>query len=1270
MTQRTNIAAEPSDPQGEWKGTARYEVVGRLGEGGMGVVYEALDRERGQRVALKTLQRFTPAALYLFKREFRTLADVHHTNLVRLHEMVVADGGDAFFTMELVRGRDFLAHVRKSDARAGVDAPSNRTQAVPSARNRDTQKSANSGRGSTPISAQRPTVDEGRLRDALRQLVEGVHALHIAGKLHRDIKPSNVLVTHEGRVVLLDFGVATDMGALDALVGGSGEIVGTAVYMAPEQADDQPPAPASDWYSVGVMLYEAFVGRPPFMGSAVDVITMKGLMDPPPLSESVDGVPPDIGALCSMLLCRDPAARPTGPEILRRLGAPHSSPPASADGPAATPFVGREEQVSILRDAFATSRQGRSVTVLVAGASGMGKSTLVNALLDEFARDHQAVVLRGRAYEREAVPYKAVDSAIDALSRHLVALEESGEPVRVPEDAWTLGRLFPVLQRVRSIAAPAEPSADDVRGLRVRAFTALRRLLGALAERRPLVVFVDDAHWGDVDSARLLLDLVRPPAPPLLLVMTCRDDAPDSPFLAELRDRWPAGAEIRRMSVGPLGLLYALRLALSLLDEQSERAERVARAVARESQGSPFLIEELARANRDRARGSDEDTLAAVTLEQVVHGRLERLPGPGRTVVELISVGAQPLPVDVVAAAMGVSGPIDMLVTQVVAQRFARVGLHEGREVIEVIHDRIRDMVVGEISAEMMREHHARLARALESSPDCDGEAIAMHWLGAGDHPRTARAAQAAAEQAVVKLAFDQAARLFRMALELGAPNRTDARRLQLRLAQALDYAGRGPECARIYLEIAKDAEPTEQIDYRRAAAEQLLTVGRIEEGAAILHDVLAAVGIRAPRSPLSALFFLLVYRTWQFFLPARFEERRSDDVSQEDRVRVDALWAVSLGFGTINMILAACMQARHLVEALRKGDRSQLLRAAVLETAYLAGRGKRPSRREIAFGDVGTRLSELEGTARARAHYETARGAALFYRGYWRQAQEALRKAETTKAYASITMQRRLILERTCYYMGEVKESERQVALLMAIAQDRGDLHTLVGLRTSSEIDRLLVADEPEKARRELREAQAEWPQKEFLVQHWQAMVNEPSIDLYLADPGAAYDRFARALPALRRSLMLRSGYVRAVTYATQGRLAIASIAATSELRRRRIAEARVAMRELRREYPPWTAVLASNIEALVANAEGDRATALAALRRVIDLSIATDSLVFVPPAEYRLGELLGGEEGKERIQAATRKLEQWGVKRPGRWVDVSLPGRWTDEATAGRKS
>src|SRR5580693_6662755 len=97
----------------EWSGSERYEIVRRIGQGGMGVVYEAFDRERGQAVALKTLLNFSPAALYLFKQEFRTLADVQHPNLVRLYELVVTEGDEVFFTMELVSGTDFLTHVQR-----------------------------------------------------------------------------------------------------------------------------------------------------------------------------------------------------------------------------------------------------------------------------------------------------------------------------------------------------------------------------------------------------------------------------------------------------------------------------------------------------------------------------------------------------------------------------------------------------------------------------------------------------------------------------------------------------------------------------------------------------------------------------------------------------------------------------------------------------------------------------------------------------------------------------------------------------------------------------------------------------------------------------------------------------------------------------------------------------------------------------------------------------------------------------------------------------
>jgi hypothetical protein len=154
-----------------FSGTDRFLLERLLGYGGFGVVYEAYDRHREMPVALKRVRRSDPAQLYLIKREFRSLVGVAHPNMVRLYELF-SEGATYFFTMELLAGVNFVRYVRDPGSRSLFDLQ--------------------------------------RLREALAQLVEGVEALHRLGMLHRDIKPGNVMVTSEGRVVLLDFGLVKD----------------------------------------------------------------------------------------------------------------------------------------------------------------------------------------------------------------------------------------------------------------------------------------------------------------------------------------------------------------------------------------------------------------------------------------------------------------------------------------------------------------------------------------------------------------------------------------------------------------------------------------------------------------------------------------------------------------------------------------------------------------------------------------------------------------------------------------------------------------------------------------------------------------------------------------------------------------------------------------------------------------------------------------------------------------------------------------------------
>ena len=273
----------------------------------MGIVYRALDRDRDVTVAVKTLREMDAENLLRFKNEFRTLQGLQHPNLVNLGELVES-GGHWFFTMELVEGINFFSYVRPRRCAVGTDREIF-----------GDEPTAEAAFGARP----RAYFDEEHLRSALRQLADALGTMHAAGFVHRDIKPSNILVTDAGRAVLLDFGFVIGIAQRS-----SDRVVGTATYMAPEQAASQPVTAAADWYALGVMLYEALTGSPPIDGMPIEVLVKKQQYVAPRPSTLVDGIPNDLDDLCMELLAISPAARPSGAEILRRLGGPTT--PAAA----------------------------------------------------------------------------------------------------------------------------------------------------------------------------------------------------------------------------------------------------------------------------------------------------------------------------------------------------------------------------------------------------------------------------------------------------------------------------------------------------------------------------------------------------------------------------------------------------------------------------------------------------------------------------------------------------------------------------------------------------------------------------------------------------------------------------------------------------------------------------------------------------------------------------------------------------------------------------
>ena len=868
--------------------TSRFQFVRRLGAGGMGVVFEADDLLRGTRVALKVLRRLGPEALLRFKTEFRALADLQHPNLVRLDELI-SDDDQWFFTMERVEGVDFLAYVGAPGADPSL--------AISHTLEEDTdggaaRPAAGGGpregaepRAAAPPPSARPAppaargrgFDEVRLREALTQLALGLSVLHAAGKVHRDIKPSNILVTPEGRVVLLDFGVIADVRRAP-----DHHVVGTPLYMAPEQTDVRAVGPAADWYAVGLVLYQALTGRLPFGASPLESLELKKRLEPAPPSSLVAGLPEDLDRLCAELLRIDPRARPDGADVLRRLSIP------TADAGPRGRFVGRLRELDELDACLAAVREGRAHTVLVHGESGAGKTALVSRFIERL--DPAVVVLAGRCGERESVPYKAVDEAVDDLSWYLKRLPSAEAAALLPKHGAALAQLFPVLQRVPLIAEAMQARSEPVfelRELRLRAFAAMRELVANIARRQPLVLAIDDLQWADADSLALLADLMSPPAPPgLLLLGTIRSPS----HLAGAGA--PPLPEPRQLHLAGLPPEESRELADALLSRQlaqPDERRQIAAVIAEESGGHPLFIDELVR--HKLALGIRPEP---ARLEEALAARIRSLEAEERAVLELVAVAGAPLAREIAAAVTELG--FDDLARRVASLRavnLIRSAVTTAGPAVEPYHDRVRRAVIAGLAPAMQRELHLRLAVALERR-GADAEALAVHFHEAGEARRAASWAAVAATRAAAALAFERAASLFRMAAAHEPSGTPEGQRLRVGLAQALINTGRLAEAARVFEEAALAADGAVAGELQLKAAEQYLRSGRMDAGLAALERGLAPLGIDLPRSRRGALAALILGRLRLRLRGLRYRERTATDIPAAELTRIDTCYSVA----------------------------------------------------------------------------------------------------------------------------------------------------------------------------------------------------------------------------------------------------------------------------------------------------------------------------------------------------------------------------------------
>ncbi len=1263
----------------EFSSTERFAVLRRIGAGGMGVVYEAYDRERGVRVALKTLPKLDAEGLYRLKHEFRSLSDVTHPNLVTLYELFSVRE-QWFFTMEFIDGVNFLEYVWSGPHSAEPESTIRKCQAI----DEGCQPTADYFSSVTPVEQgemrARPRavvpwlpIRYGPLHAALCQLAEGVCALHEAGKLHRDIKPSNVLVTREGRVVLLDFGLVTELERHPLEQQTEDEIAGTLAYMAPEQELGLPLSPASDWYSVGVMIYEALTGRRPFAGGPRHLRRDRQELEVRPPQELVSGIPPDLSDLCARLLERRSGNRPSGSEVLRRLG---HVPAKSTVGPLPSssgqrmPFVGRERHLAALHDACLGVKQGQTVAVYVHGRSGVGKSFLVQRFLEELVDRQDVVVLAGRCYEQESVPYKALDSLVDALSRYLRRLPWQEATDLMPPDVSALARLFPVLRRVEAVAdAPRqEADAPDPQELRRRAFRALRQLLIRLGSREPLILYIDDLQWGDLDSAALLADLLRPPDPPVLLLLgSYRSEyAATSPCLRALltgSETIDVRFDRRELAVETLTALEARSLALELLGQDDPAANARAEMIARESGGSPYFIHELVQYLRGGAELKDRRfPLENITLDEVLWRRVTGLSETSLRLLELVTISGRPVRQADAYRAAGVDPGDHAALSLLRTGHLVRSTGPGTQDEIETYHDRIRETVVGHLPREALKGHHHRLAVTLQASGGADPETLAVHFHQAEEPERAGEYYALAAAQAAEALAFDRAVKLYRLTLELRPVGGSEGRELRTRLGDALANAGRGAEAAREYLAATAGAAAAEALELQRRAAMQSLISGHIDEGLTALRTVLHAVGMKLAPTPRRALLSLLLRRLQLRLRGLRIRERDVSQISAEDLTRIDICWSAAVGLSIVDTIRGADFQARNLLLALRAGEPYRIARALAWEAAHVANLGGPVRARTAGLLQASETLARRINHPHALGMVTLATGIAAYMEGRWKSAREFSERAEgifrdrctgvtweldTTHSFALWSL----------FFLGEVAELIRRLPLLIKEARERGDLYAATNLGTFVGHLTWLAADDPEGARHDLREVMRQWSQQGFHVQHLTGLMGQMQIDLYRGDGAAAWTRITSEWPALARSLFLRVQTVRIFMLSLRARSALVA-AMTARDRKPYLRVAERDARRLERERMHWSEPLARLIRAGIAVLRGDSARALGLLDTAAPGLEAADMGLFAAAARYRQGQLLGGEQGRALRTKAHAWMAGQKVKNPSRMIALHAPG------------
>ncbi len=763
----------------------------------MGRVSLALDKDTGQFVAVKRLHEAVALQGGVrLRREFKSLERIEHENVVKVLGLG-EENTIPFLVMEFVRGTDLNDWLKES-----------------------------------------PPLE--KLIHVFAGVASALSAVHAQGIVHRDLKPENIRVTETGNAKLMDFGLAKSLEGSVALTR-EGAVVGTVLYMAPEQCRGQQLDYRADLYALGAVLFSALTGRAPFTGEGIVQVIMQHIQGTPPAPKDVNlNVPESLNALVLQMLAKNPLDRPQSAfavkeallaslEVNLQNTVEISSEIARADAILIAPLIGRDTQVLALNN-FLESETG---LIAVTGDVGVGKTRLLRALGERLQATGIRLVIAEAIFD-DPTPFGTISRLIASLGKHHSDVIEN-----LSDNAK--GELGRISSRLGFVPASASNLPPEV--ARLKLFEAFTELLEQISKTS--ILAFENLHWADSSTLELLAHSSRALENAKIIISYRLEDlAENTPHPKGLNPK-------RTIHLEPLSEPLTLELLRALMDDELDPALEV--ELVSRAGGNPWVLEERLKAMLEsgavyRRAGVYEWnrnlTGLPETLNDLLSHRITALPQPALEFARAASVLGRAFLFNDARALLDWSddAALDALETLVRAKLVIETPGTNG-EGFRFTHPSYAELLGIGLMSLKRRRLHAKAATLLETR--AAPLELTEHYLEAGMFEQTLQKGLEAGLIAQNTFAYPQAERAYRMALTASSKlehERLETMRVRHQLAEVLSFMGRNDEAISLWKTVMDSAELLEggleaSLNARVSVAKALRLRGSLDEALRLVGE-------------------------------------------------------------------------------------------------------------------------------------------------------------------------------------------------------------------------------------------------------------------------------------------------------------------------------------------------------------------------------------------------------------------------------------------------